>query len=234
MYERAEFAKEVGSIIIMMDLTVGYTAMQSMSKWARANGLILHLHRAGHGTYTRQKTHGVSFRVIAKWVRMLGVDHVHAGTVVGKLEGDPLMIKGYYDTLRKDFIPENPETGIYFDQHWLSMPGVMPVASGGIHAGQMHQLLEYLGEDVVLQFGGGTIGHPMGVGAGATANRVAVEAIIQARNEGRDYFNEGPDILEHAAKGCPELNAALQVWKDITFNFESTDTPDYVVTPTVG
>jgi ribulose-bisphosphate carboxylase large chain len=234
MYERATFAKELGSIIIMMDLTVGYTAMQSMSKWARANGLILHLHRAGHGTYTRQKTHGVSFRVIAKWVRMLGVDHVHAGTVVGKLEGDPQMIRGYYDTLRLDHIEENPDTGIYFTQDWLSMPGVMPVASGGIHAGQMHQLLEYLGEDVVLQFGGGTIGHPMGVAAGATANRVAVEAIIQARNEGKDYFNEGPDILEKAAKGCPELNAALQVWKDITFNFESTDTPDYVATPTVG
>jgi len=234
MYERAEFAKELGSIIIMMDLTVGYTAMQSMSKWARRNGLILHLHRAGHGTYTRQKTHGVSFRVIAKWVRMLGVDHVHAGTVVGKLEGDPQMIRGYYDTLRLDHVEENPDTGIYFTQDWLSMPGVMPVASGGIHAGQMHQLLEYLGEDVVLQFGGGTIGHPMGVGAGATANRVAVEAIIQARNEGKDYFNEGPDILEKAAKGCPELNAALQVWKDITFNFESTDTPDYVATPTVG
>ena len=35
MYERAEFAKELGSIIIMIDLTVGYTAMQSMAKWAR-------------------------------------------------------------------------------------------------------------------------------------------------------------------------------------------------------
>ncbi len=234
MYERAEFAKELGSVIIMMDLTVGFTAMQSMSKWARRNGMILHLHRAGHGTYTRQKNHGVSFRVLAKWCRLLGVDHIHAGTVVGKLEGDPAVIKGYYDTLRLDHIPENPETGIYFDQDWASMPGVMPVASGGIHAGQMHQLLRYLGEDVVLQFGGGTIGHPMGVASGATANRVAVEAMIQARNEGRDYFQEGPDILEHAAKGCPELNAALQVWKDITFNFESTDTPDYVVTPTLG
>ncbi len=40
---------------------------------------------------------------------------------------------------------------------------MMPVASGGIHAGQMHQLLTYLGEDVVLQFGGGTIGHPHGI-----------------------------------------------------------------------
>jgi ribulose-bisphosphate carboxylase large chain len=234
MYERAEFAKELGSVIIMMDLTVGYTAMTSMSKWARRNGVLLHLHRAGHSTYTRQKTHGVSFRVIAKWCRLLGVDHVHAGTVVGKLEGDPATTKGYYDTLRLDHVPANPETGIYFDQDWASLPGVMPVASGGIHAGQMHQLLHYLGEDVVLQFGGGTIGHPMGIAAGATANRVAVEAMIQARNEGRDYFQEGPDILEKAAKGCPELNAALQVWKDITFDFESNDTPDVVVTPTVA
>ena len=232
MYERAEFAKEIGSIIVMMDLTVGYTAMQSMSKWARRNGMILHLHRAGHGTYTRQKTHGVSFRVIAKWCRLLGVDHLHAGTVVGKLEGDPSMIEGYYDTLRLDHVPENLQNGIFFDQDWSSLPAVMPVASGGIHAGQMHQLLRYLGEDVVLQFGGGTIGHPMGIAAGATANRVAVEAMIQARNEGRDYFQEGPDILERAAKGCPELNAALQVWKDVTFDFQSTDTPDYVLTPT--
>jgi ribulose-bisphosphate carboxylase large chain len=98
----------------------------------------------------------------------------------------------------------------------------------------MHQLLHHLGEDVILQFGGGTIGHPMGIRAGATANRVAVEAMIQARNEGRDYYQEGPDILEDAAKGCPELNAALQVWKDITFNYESTDMPDAVAMPSVG
>jgi ribulose-bisphosphate carboxylase large chain len=232
MYERAEFAKELGSVIIMQDLTVGYTAMSSMSKWARANGLILHLHRAGHGTYTRQKTHGVSFRVIAKWCRLLGVDHVHAGTVVGKLEGDPNMIMGYYKILRDNYVEKDLKLGIYFDQDWASMPGVMPVASGGIHAGQMHQLLHYLGEDSVLQFGGGTIGHPMGIAAGATANRVAVEAMIQARNEGRDYFNEGPDILVDAAKGCPELNAALEVWKDITFEYTSTDTADVVETPT--
>jgi ribulose-bisphosphate carboxylase large chain len=234
MYERAEFAKELGSVIIMQDLTVGYTAMSSMSKWARANGMILHLHRAGHGTYTRQKTHGVSFRVIAKWCRMLGVDHIHAGTVVGKLEGDPNMIRGYYDVCRERFNKADPSTGIYFDQDWASLASVMPVASGGIHAGQMHQLLDYLGEDVVLQFGGGTIGHPMGIAAGATANRVAVEAMIKARNEGRDYVEEGPDILHDAAKGCPELNAALEVWKDITFDFESTDTADVVATPTAS
>jgi ribulose-bisphosphate carboxylase large chain len=232
MYERAEFARELGSVIVMIDLTAGYTAIQSMAKWARRNGLILHLHRAGHGTYTRQKNHGVNFRVIAKWMRMAGVDHIHAGTVVGKLEGDPNAVAGYYDTLRLNKITADPVKGLYFDQDWASLPGTMPVASGGIHAGQMHQLLHYLGEDVVLQFGGGTIGHPMGIAAGATANRVAVEAMIKARNEGRDFLAEGPDILQAAAKHSRELDVALSTWGDVTFNYESTDTPDVVATPT--
>ncbi len=233
MYERATFAKELGSVIIMIDLTIGYTAIQSMAKWARANGLILHLHRAGHGTYTRQKNHGVNFRVIAKWMRMAGVDHIHAGTVVGKLEGDPNAVAGYYDTLRLGSLEADPRKGLYFDQDWASMPGVMPVASGGIHAGQAHQLLHYLGEDVVLQFGGGTIGHPMGIAAGAEANRVAIETMIKARNEGRDYFKEGPDILKKAAARNHALDVALATWGDITFNYASTDTPDVVATPTL-
>jgi ribulose-bisphosphate carboxylase large chain len=233
MYERAEFAKELGSVIIMIDLTIGYTAMQSMSKWARKNGMILHLHRAGYATWARQKNHGVNFRVIAKWCRMLGVDHIHAGTVVGKLEGDPNAIQGYYDTLRLSNVQANPMRGLYFDQDWAALPAVMPVASGGIHAGQAHQLLHYLGEDVVLQFGGGTIGHPDGIAAGATANRVAIEAMIQARNEGRDYLAEGPEILNKAAKWCSPLRVALDLWKDITFDYAPTDSPDAIPAVTV-
>jgi ribulose-bisphosphate carboxylase large chain len=127
---------------------------------------------------------------------------------------------------------ENLARGNYFEQDWAGLRKVMPVASGGIHAGQMHQLLDYLGEDVVLQFGGGTIGHPMGVAAGATANRVATEAMIKARNEGRDFARVGEDILRDAAEHCQPLQVALDTWGDITFNYESTDTPDVVVTPT--
>jgi ribulose-bisphosphate carboxylase large chain len=234
MYERAEFAREIGSTIVMIDLVIGYTAIQSMSKWARRNDMILHLHRAGHGTYTRQKTHGVSFRVIAKWMRLAGVDHIHAGTVVGKLEGDPNMTRGYYDICREDFNPMRLEHGLFFDQHWASLNKTMPVASGGIHAGQMHQLVDLLGEDVVLQFGGGTIGHPAGIQAGATANRVALEAIIFARNSGRDLMREGPQILADAAKTCMPLRQALDLWKDVTFDYASTDSPDYVPSVSVS
>jgi ribulose-bisphosphate carboxylase large chain len=108
----------------------------------------------------------------------------------------------------------------------------MPVASGGIHAGQVHQLLHHLGEDVIMQFGGGTIGHPMGIAAGATANRVAVEAMIKARNEGKDFLAEGDEILRLAARRSPELQTALDIWGDVAFNYESTDTPDVLATPT--
>jgi ribulose-bisphosphate carboxylase large chain len=98
----------------------------------------------------------------------------------------------------------------------------------------MHQLINYLGDDVVLQFGGGTIGHPDGIQAGATANRVALECMVLARNEGRDYVAEGPQILRDAAKTCGPLQTALDLWKDITFNYASTDTADFVETATAN
>jgi len=236
VYKRSEYAKAVGSVIIMIDLVMGYTAIQSIALWARDNDMLLHLHRAGNSTYARQKNHGINFRVICKWMRMSGVDHIHAGTVVGKLEGDPLMIKGFYDVLRLTTLDVNLPFGIFFEMDWASLRKCMPVASGGIHCGQMHQLIYYLGDDVILQFGGGTIGHPDGIQAGATANRVALEAMVMARNEGADYFNPqvGPVILRDAAKSCGPLQTALDLWKDISFNYTSTDTADFAETPTAN
>jgi ribulose-bisphosphate carboxylase large chain len=230
MVRRAEFAKNLGSVIVMVDLVVGYTAIQSIANWARDNDIILHMHRAGHGTYTRQKSHGISFRVIAKWLRLAGVDHLHAGTAVGKLDGDPMTVQGYYNICRETRNEVDLPRGLFFEQDWGGIRKVMPVASGGIHAGQMHQLLDLFGDDVCLQFGGGTIGHPMGIQAGATANRVALEAMVLARNEGRDIRTEGPQILRDAAAWCQPLRAALDTWGDVTFDYTSTDTSDFVPT----
>ncbi|TLZ37592.1 MAG: form I ribulose bisphosphate carboxylase large subunit [Gammaproteobacteria bacterium] len=234
MYERAEFARQLGSVVVMIDLVIGWTAIQSMSNWARRNDMILHMHRAGHGTYTRQKNHGVSFRVIAKWLRLAGVDHLHAGTAVGKLEGDPLTVQGYYNVCRDSYTRRDLPRGIFFDQDWCDIRKVMPVASGGIHAGQMHQLLDLFGDDVVLQFGGGTIGHPAGIQAGAVANRVALEAMVKARNEGHNIRIEGAEILRKAARFCGPLQQALDTWGDITFNYTPTDASDFTPTAAVA
>jgi ribulose-bisphosphate carboxylase large chain len=142
------------------------------------------------------------------------------------------MVKGFYNTLLNAKTEVNLVQGLFFAQDWAALAKCFPVASGGIHCGQMHQLIHYLGDDCVLQFGGGTIGHPDGIQSGATANRVALECMVQARNEGRDYVAEGPQILRDAARSCGPLQSALDLWKDITFNYASTDTADFVETAT--
>jgi ribulose-bisphosphate carboxylase large chain len=100
------------------------------------------------------------------------------------------------------------------------------VASGGIHVGHMPDLVAIFGDDAVFQFGGGTLGHPWGNAAGAAANRVALEAMVLARNEGRDVAAEGADLLRKAAKHSPELRIALETWQDVSFEFEPTDALD--------
>ncbi len=227
MFKRAEFAKEIGSRIIMSDyLTVGWAAHNSLSKWCRDNGMLLHVHRAMHAVLDRNPKHGINFRVLAKLLRLLGGDHLHSGTVVGKLEGDRAATLGWIDLMRDRYVKEDRSRGIFFDQDWGQMPGVFPVASGGIHVWHMPALVSIFGDDSVLQFGGGTIGHPWGNAAGAAANRVALEACVQARNEGRELEKEGKDILTKAAKHSPELKMAMETWKEIKFEFDTVDKLD--------
>jgi ribulose-bisphosphate carboxylase large chain len=227
MLERAEYAKELGSPIVMHDYLVGgLSAHTTLANWCRRNGMLLHVHRALHAVLDRQKSHGIHFRVLAKWLRLAGGDHLHAGTVVGKLEGDRSTTLGVVDLLRDDFVPKDTRRGIYFEQPWGSLPGVFPAASGGIHVWHMPALVEIFGDDAVLQFGGGSAGHPHGSRAGAHANRVALEACVQARNEGRDLAVEGTEVLKRAARRSPELAAALDTWREITFDFAAVDTLD--------
>ncbi|PIA57284.1 hypothetical protein AQUCO_00600192v1, partial [Aquilegia coerulea] len=142
-----------------------------------------------------------------KALRMSGGDHIHSGTVVGKLEGEREITLGFVDLL-----------------HWVSLPGVLLVASGGIHVWHMPTLTEIFGDDSVLQFGGGTLGHPWGNAPGVVANRVALETCVQARNEGRDLAREGNEIIREACKWSLKLAAACEVWKEIKFEFEAMDT----------
>jgi len=106
------------------------------------------------------------------------------------------------------------------------MPGAFAVASGGIHVWHMPALVSIFGDDSVLQFGGGTLGHPWGNAAGACANRVALEACVQARNEGRPLEKEGKEILTAAAAQSPELKIAMETWKEIKFEFDTVDKLD--------
>ncbi|KAI7745200.1 hypothetical protein M8C21_020078 [Ambrosia artemisiifolia] len=165
------------------------------------------------------------FRVLAKALRMSGGHHIHSSTVVGKHEGEREITLGFVDLLRNDFIEKDRSRGIYFTQDLVSPPGVLPVASGGIHVRHMPALTEIFGDDSVLQVDG-TLGHPWGNAPGVVANRVALEACVQARNEGRDLATKDSEIIREATKWSPELAAACEVWKEIKFEFQAMDTLD--------
>ncbi len=227
MYKRAEHARSLDMRIIMHDFfTAGFTANTSLANWCRDNGMLLHIHRAMHAVVDRSPRHGIHFRVLAKCLRLSGGDHMHSGTVVGKLEGDRDATLGWIDLMRDAYVPENRSRGIFFDQDWGSMPGMFPVASGGIHVWHIPALVSIFGDDAVFQFGGGTLGHPWGNAAGATANRVALEACTEARNAGKDLEREGAEVLRAAAAHSPALAAAMETWKEITFDFDTVDKLD--------
>jgi ribulose-bisphosphate carboxylase large chain len=119
-----------------------------------------------HAVIDRQKIHGIHFRVLAKCLRMSGGDHLHSGTVVGKLEGDRAITLGFVDLMREECVQQDRSRGVFFTQDWASLPAVMPVASGGIHIWHMPALVDIFGDDACLQFGGGTLGHPTGIVSG--------------------------------------------------------------------
>src|SRR5690606_1450764 len=177
MYRRAEFAKELEMPIIMHDFfTAGFTANTSLANWCRNNGMLLHIHRAMHAVVDRNPYHGIHFRVLAKCLRLSGGDHLHAGTVVGKLEGDRDATLGWIDCMRESSLAEYRGRGISFVRGFGTMPGMSPVAPGGIHECHLPALGAIFAADAILQLGVRTLGHPWGNAAGAAANRTAMEA----------------------------------------------------------
>ncbi|MFB6265685.1 MAG: RuBisCO large subunit C-terminal-like domain-containing protein, partial [Candidatus Nanohaloarchaea archaeon] len=88
MKRRADLVIDNGGSYVMIDiLTAGWSAVQEMREYLEGRGIGIHAHRAQHAAYTRLKTHGISMLSIAKFARLVGVDNLHAGTVVGKMEG---------------------------------------------------------------------------------------------------------------------------------------------------
>ena len=84
MLKRAQFVKDHGGRYLMIDiLTCGFSALQTLRE--QNFGLVIHAHRAGHAAFTKNPRHGISMKVIAKVSRIIGVDQLHVGTVVGKM-----------------------------------------------------------------------------------------------------------------------------------------------------
>ncbi|MBN2101179.1 type III ribulose-bisphosphate carboxylase [Candidatus Dojkabacteria bacterium] len=184
MMDRAEFVKVQGGRVLMLDiLTVGFSAVQHIR--AQNFGMILHGHRAMHGAFTNNTKHGIAMLPIAKIARLAGIDQLHTGTVVGKMEGDEETVDEINDAMRKK---------------WFDVKRTMPIASGGVHPGLIPEVIKRVEGEVIINLGGGIHGHPDGTQSGAKAAFQALEAAME-------------DVpLREYAKDHKELAKAIEKW----------------------
>jgi ribulose-bisphosphate carboxylase large chain len=199
MLRRAEFAKNHGCEYAMVDIvSVGWSGLQTLRNFNDELNLILHAHRAGHAAFTKNPRHGIAMLVVAKLARLIGVDQIHVGTAnVGKMAGDET--SEIEDEIESRFMTEL-KGGHALEQFWYGIKPVFAVASGGLHPGNITKLLDIMGNNIIIQAGGGVHGHPKGTIAGAKAMRQALEA-----------YMKGIPLQDYAADH-PELAEAIKTW----------------------
>ncbi len=207
MLRRAKIVKDYGGEYVMVDImTVGWAGLQTV----RDNvSQVIHAHRAMHAAITKNKKHGISMLTIAKIARLIGVDQLHIGTAgVGKMEASELEVELIEDEIEDIKIKEQQkcmgeQCYHLLEQDWYNVKPILAVASGGIHPGSIPKLVKRMGNNIVMQFGGGCHGHPMGTKAGAMAIRQAVDATM----------HNIP--LEKYAHAHHELKRALDKWGSV-------------------
>ncbi|MEM3412307.1 MAG: type III ribulose-bisphosphate carboxylase [archaeon] len=196
MIRRANLVKSLGGEAIMVDVvTVGWAGVQSLRN--ENLKLILHGHRAMHAALTRNKRHGISMHVIAEACRLIGIDQLHIGTGVGKMEGSKEEIISICEKIEKKVTSEH---GNIFGQNWGKIKPMLAVCSGGLHPLHVPELVKMFGKDIIIQAGGGVHGHPDGTLAGAKAMRQMIDAVVA-----------GIDPKEYS-KNHPELRKAIEKW----------------------
>jgi ribulose-bisphosphate carboxylase large chain len=203
MLRRAKVVSDAGGEYVMVDiLTAGWSALQTVRRECERLKLAIHAHRAFHAAFTRNRLHGMSMLVVSDIARLIGVDQLHIGTAIGKLDSPIEEVTALRDNLQKQLIPPTQQL---LGQDWGRIKSVFPTCSGGLHPGQVPELIRLVGTNVIVQAGGGIWGHPNGGKAGAIALRQAIEA---SRME--------ISVAEYA-KSHDELRAALDTWGTSTF-----------------
>lgn len=197
MMKRAQIVEDLGGNYVMIDIiTAGWAAVQTLRE--AGFKMAIHAHRAMHAAFDRNPEHGVSMMVLADFARLIGVDQLHIGTGIGKLEGD---IQDIEDLSEEISLKDVKATKKGLSQKWGKIKSVFPVSSGGLHPGHVPFLIKHLGKDIIIQAGGGIHGHPKGTKSGAIAMRQAVDAVLKKKT------------LKEYSTTHNELKEAINKWK---------------------
>lgn len=128
----------------------------------------------------------VSFPVFAKLCRLCGADFMLSPTIWSSTP--PVSLE---ESVRTAHVKTAP---------FYHIKKTWPMPAAGMYPGLVPILVKEYGTDICVPAGGGMLGHPDGYTAGAKAWRQAIDAVM----------NDIP--LEKAAKGKPELSAAIAQW----------------------
>jgi len=203
MIKRAKAVSRAGGEYVMVDiLTCGWSALQTIRETCENLKLAIHAHRAFHAAFTRNRVHGMSMLMVSDVARLIGVDQLHIGTVIGKLESPREEVMALRDNLQQQKLEPTTAT---LGQDWRTIKPVFPCCSGGLHPGLVPELLKMVGSDIIVQAGGGVWGHPDGGRAGAAALRQAIEIGLSGGS------------LEDYGRDHKELRRAIDTWGVATF-----------------
>jgi len=200
MKKRIKLLHDYSFNFCMIDVvTCGFSALQTIRNYIEDLEIGIHAHRAMHAAFTKHNTHGISMLFLAKLLRLIGVDNLHIGTVVGKLDSPEQDVLAMKELLLEQNVEEIKNRRLA--QSWNQIEGVLPVASGGLHPGVLPEVLKiYDTTDLIIQVGGGIHGHPDGTKAGSIATIAAIEAY-------QDNIT-----LQEKAKTNTELKNELKKW----------------------
>ncbi|KEO82105.1 2,3-diketo-5-methylthiopentyl-1-phosphate enolase [Tumebacillus flagellatus] len=186
IFEKARRAVDAGASALLLNvLTFGYDVLQRLAEDPRINVPIM-AHPALAGALYPSEQYGVAANVLlGQLMRIAGADiglYPSAYGSVALERGETLKIAQALTEPRGD------------------LKRAIPVPSAGIHPGLVPYLYRDLGNDQIINAGGGVHGHPGGSAAGGRAFVAAIDAVV------------GGKTLSEAAETSQELKTALELW----------------------
>lgn len=186
IFEKALRAVDAGASALLLNvLTYGYDVLQRLAADPRISVPIM-AHPALAGALYPSAQYGIAANVVlGQLMRIAGADIVLYPSAYGSVA----LERGETLKIAKALTAEQSD-----------LKRAFPVPSAGIHPGLVPFLYADLGNDQIINAGGGVHGHPGGSAAGGRAFGAAIQGVLRG------------EALSVTAETSQELKTALELW----------------------
>jgi len=186
IFDKARRAVDAGANALLLNvLTYGYDVLHRLAADPKITVPIM-AHPALAGAFYPSEHYGITAPVLlGKLLRITGADFVLYPSAYGSV------------AMERE---ETLKIAASLTSQDSALKRAFPVPSAGIHPGLVPFLYEDLGNDQIINAGGGVHGHPAGSAAGGRAFNAAIQAVVNGKT------------LAEAAETSSELKTALDLW----------------------